>query len=475
MIDFDVIVIGGGPGGYIAAIRCAQLGLRTACVDDRVDEQGESSLGGVCLNVGCIPSKALLDTTHHFHRAQHEFAEHGIAIKGLDIDVATMMARKTRVVKTLTGGIAMLFMKHKITWLKGRGELAGDNRVRVVPHVDDKQATERNEYKTKNIIVATGSSPLMPGEIPEDEKIVDSTGALAFDAVPKRLAVIGGGVIGLELGSVWARLGAKVSVVVRGEQFLKNVDQQLAKAVQQDLEKQGINILLGAKLVSVKAGKKQVDIIYASNDGETKLTVDRVLVATGRNPNSKNIGAEVVGLALDSRGFIEVDNECRTNLPNVFAIGDVVRGPMLAHKASEEGVAVAERIAGQQPEVNYAVIPSVVYTWPELAWVGATTEQLQSADTKFKAGVFPFSSSGRAHASGDTSGMVKILSDAKTDKILGVHIYGPNASELISEAVVAMEYSASAEDLARIVHAHPTLSEAVHEAALAVDGRSLHA
>lgn len=469
MSDFDVIVIGGGPGGYVAAIRCAQLGLKTACIDERVDEQGEPSLGGVCLNVGCIPSKALLDTTHHYHRAQHEFAEHGIAVKGVGIDVATMMARKKKLVKTLTGGIAMLFMKHKVTWLKGRGTLVGDNRVRFTS-----QAEEDKEYQAENIIIATGSSPVMPEGIPEDEKIVDSTGALSFESVPKRLAVIGGGVIGLELGSVWTRLGAKTSVIVRGDTFLKNVDQQLAKAVQQDLQKQGMDILLGTKIESVKPGKKQVTITYATAEGESKLTVDRVLVATGRTPNTQNIGADVGGLSLNARGLIEVDNECRSNLPNVFAIGDVVRGPMLAHKASEEGVAVAERIAGQQPEVNYDVIPSIVYTWPELAWVGSTTEQLKATGIKFNAGVFPFAASGRAHASGDTSGMVKILSDASSDKILGVHIYGPSASELIAEAVVAMEYSASAEDLARIVHAHPTLSEALHEAALAVDGRQIH-
>jgi dihydrolipoamide dehydrogenase len=469
MSDFDVIVIGGGPGGSVAAIRCAQLGLKTACVDERVDEQGTPALGGVCLNVGCIPSKALLDTTHHYHRAQHEFAEHGIGIKGLDIDVATMMARKTKVVKTLTGGIAMLFVKHKVTWLKGHGVLAGENRVRV-----STAGEAEKEFETDHIIIATGSSPVMPKSIPSDEKIVDSTGALAFESVPKRLAVIGGGVIGLELGSVWTRLGAKTSIIVRGKKFLKNVDQQIAKAVQHDLQHQGMDILLGAKLVSVKPGKKQVTLTYATDDGEQKLVVDRVLVATGRSPNTADIGAEVVGLMLDARGFIEVDEQCRSNLPNVFAIGDVVRGPMLAHKASEEGVAVAERIAGQQPEVNYAVIPSVVYTWPELAWVGQTAEQLQAAGIPFKSGVFPFAASGRAHASGDTGGMVKILSDAGTDQILGVHIYGANASELISEAVVAMEYAASAEDLARTVHAHPTLSEAVHEAALAVDGRSLH-
>ena len=471
MSDFDVIIIGGGPGGYVAAIRCAQLGMKTACVDGYLNDQGSPSLGGTCLNIGCIPSKALLDTTHHYHRAQHEFAEHGIKTTGLSIDVATMQARKKKVVDTLTGGISMLFMKNKVTWLKGHGTLVGDHCVSVTEHAGN---TDAQEYKAKNIIIATGSSPVELDGVPYDDKIVNSTGALEFGSVPKRLAVIGGGVIGLELGSVWTRLGSKTTVLVRGDKFLKNVDQQLAKAVQADLEKQGMNICLDAKLVLVKSTAKQVTVTYQTAEGEKKLQVDRLLVATGRTPNSNNIGAETVGLAIDGRGFIQVDEECRTNLPDVYAIGDVVRGPMLAHKASEEGVAVAERIAGQQPEINYAVIPFVVYTWPELAWVGKTSEQLKADSIEFKTGVFPFAASGRAHAAGDTSGMVKILSDEKTDKILGVHIYGPNASELISEAVVAMEYEASAEDIARIVHAHPTLSEAVHEAALAVDGRTIH-
>lgn len=481
MSEFDVIVIGGGPGGYVAAIRCAQLGLKTACVDAYLNDEGKPSLGGTCLNIGCIPSKALLDTTHHFHRAQHEFADHGITAKGLSIDVATMQSRKKSVVDTLTGGISMLFLKHKVTWLKGHGALVSDSRVLVTENADTKNAKankkakkKTQEYQAKNIIIATGSSPVELAGVPYDERVVNSTGALSFDSAPKSLAVIGGGVIGLELGSVWTRLGAKTTVLVRGDTFLKNVDQQIAKAVQGDLEQQGMDICLGAKLVSVKSTAKQVTVIYQTADGEKKLQVDRLLVATGRTPNSSGVGADVVGLKVDSRGFIDVDESCRTNLSNVYAIGDVVRGPMLAHKASEEGVAVAERIAGQQPEVNYAVIPFVVYTWPELAWVGSTTEQLKAEGIDFKMGVFPFAASGRAHAAGDTSGMVKILSDAKTDKILGVHIYGPNASELISEAVVAMEYSASAEDIARIVHAHPTLSEAVHEAALAVDKRTIH-
>ena len=472
MSDFDVIVIGGGPGGYVAAIRCAQLGLKTACIDDRLNEDGKPSLGGTCLNIGCIPSKALLDSSHHYHRAQHEFSNHGITVKGLGIDVPTMMARKQHVVNTLTGGIAMLFVKHKVTWLKGRGTLVGDNRVRFEDH-DEK--IEQKEYQAENIILATGSSPVDLEEAPCDgDKIVDSTGALAFDEVPKRLCILGGGVIGLELGSVWSRLGARTTVLVRGDTFLRNVDQQLANAMKKNLTQQGLDICMGASLVSVKSTTRQVTVTYTDAEGEHKLQVDRLLVATGRRPNSDNIGAEVIGLTMDKRGFIEVDEGCRTNLPGIYAIGDLVRGPMLAHKASEEGMAVAERIAGQQPEVNYGVIPSVVYTWPELAWVGKTSEQLQLEGVVFKAGVFPFIGSGRAHAAGDTAGMVKVLSDDATDKILGVHILGANASELISEAVVAMEYSASAEDLARIVHAHPTMSEAVHEAALAVDGRPIH-
>jgi dihydrolipoamide dehydrogenase len=471
MADFDVIVIGGGPGGYVAAIRCAQLGLNTACIDERVDAQGEAVLGGACLNVGCIPSKALLDSSHHYHRAQQEFVDHGIRFEDLSLDVAAMQQRKREVVRSLTGGVAALFAKHKIHWLQGRGQLVGDKRVQLT----DGASGERRELQADNIIIATGSSPVDLEEAPFDgERIVDSSGALDFAAVPKRLGVIGGGVIGLELGSVWSRLGARTTVLARGETFLRQVDQQLAKAVLKDLQGQGLAVCLGAKLVAVKRTAKQVTLSYQDAEGEHKLQVDRLLVATGRRPNTHDLGAETVGLVLDQRGFIEVDAECRTNLPGVYAIGDVVRGPMLAHKASEEGMAVAERIAGQRPQVNYETIPAVIYTWPELAWVGATSEQLQARGTAFKAGVFPFLANGRARAAGDNHGLVKILSDAASDRILGVHIYGPNASELIGEAVVAMEFAAAAEDLARIIHAHPTLAEAVHEAALAVDGRPLH-
>ncbi len=471
MSDYDVIIIGGGPGGYVAAIRCAQLGMKTACIDDRVDEQGAPSLGGVCLNVGCIPSKALLDSSHHYHRAQHDFAAHGIRTGKISMDVAAMMQRKQQVVQTLTGGIAMLFSKHKIDHLPGRGQLVGEHRVRV--ERDDE--SERQELAADNIIIATGSSVVELEMAPFDqERIVDSSGALAFDEIPRRLGVIGGGVIGLELGSVWSRLGSKTTLLARGEVFLRNVERQIADALQQDIERSDLTLELGARLKSVRATRKQLTVIWENAEGEHKVLLDRLLVAVGRRPNSANIGAETVGLALDARGFIEVDGECRTNLPGVYAIGDVVRGPMLAHKASAEGVAVAERIAGQQPLVNYKTIPSVIYTWPEVAWVGQTSEQLQAEGVAFKSGVFPFAANGRAHAAGDSAGLVKILSDARTDTILGVHIYGANASELIAEAVLAMEYAASAEDLARTIHAHPTLSEALHEAALAVDGDALH-
>ena len=471
MADYDVIVLGGGPGGYVAAIRCAQLGLNTACIDDRVDEQGKPSLGGVCLNIGCIPSKALLDSSHHFHRARHEFASHGITTGEVSIDVATMQQRKQQVVKTLTGGIALLFAKHKVAHIAGRGCLLAERRVRVI----DGQSGEAREYSADNIIVATGSSPVELAEAPFDgERIVDSTGALAFEEVPKRLGIIGGGVIGLELGSVWSRLGTKTTLLVRGETFLGSVDQQLARAAHKDLTDEGLDIRLGARLVAVKKTPKRLSVVYADADGEHSLPLDRLLVAVGRRPNTGDIGAEDIGLKLDARGRIVVDDDCRSNLPGVYAIGDVVRGPMLAHKAAEEGVAVAERIAGQRPEVNYATIPFVIYTWPEIAWVGATEERLKADGVEFRSGVFPFLANGRARAAGETRGMVKILSDPQTDRILGVHIYGANASELIGEAVVAMEFEAAAEDLARTIHAHPTLSETLHEAALAVDGRPLH-
>lgn len=473
MDKYDVVVIGGGPGGYVAAIRAAQLGLKTACVDEWLDPKGNPALGGVCLNVGCVPSKALLDSSHHYHRLQHEFADHGIHVKGASLDVARMMARKEKVCTTLTGGIAALFAKNKVTWLQGHGRLLGDGQIEVTPHA--KANEPASVVEAGNIILATGSVPAGFSGAPFDgDRIVDSTGALNFSEVPKRLAVIGGGVIGLELGSVWNRLGAEVTVLIRRDQFLPAVDRQLADIALKELTAQGMNILLSSTPVSAKATKRNVSVLYEDNEGEKKLTVDRLLVSTGRRPNTRGLNAEEAGLEMDERGFIEVDQLCRTNLPGVYAIGDVVRGPMLAHKASEEGVAVAEHIAGEVAQVNYNTIPWVIYTWPEIAWVGKTSQQLRDSGADIKEGVFTFNANGRAHAMGDTAGMVKIVSDASTDTILGVHIIGPNASELIAEAVVAMEFSASAEDLARTVHAHPTLSEAVHEAALAVDGRAIH-
>ena len=470
MDKFDVVVIGGGPGGYVAAIRCAQLGLLTACVDEWRTPQGKPALGGTCLNVGCIPSKAMLDSSHHYRHLQHDLAAHGITVKGVQLDIATMQARKEKVVRTLTGGVEALFLKHKITWLQGRGSLLENNRVAVQGHDGGKTVVE-----AKNIIIATGSAPASLADTPFDgELIVDSSGALAFGEVPKRLAVIGGGVIGLELGSVWCRLGAEVTILNRGQTLLAKIEEDLAKEAHRQLSAQGLNIRLGAQLDKVSTGKKQVTVRYHDAEGEQELKADRLLVATGRRPHTEGLDTEGVGLAMDERGFIVVDEFCHTNLPGVYAIGDVVRGPMLAHKASEEGVAVAERIAGQASHVNYETIPWVIYTWPEIAWVGRTSQQLQDSNTDFRAGVFPFMGNGRAHAMGDVAGLVKILSDGKTDRILGVHIIGPYASELISEAVTVMEFGGAAEDIARTVHAHPTLSEAMHEAALAVAGRALH-
>lgn len=475
MDKFDVVVIGGGPGGYVAAIRCAQLGMKTAVIDKWLDPTGKPSLGGTCLNVGCIPSKALLDSSHHFHRLQHEFSQHGIKVKNVSLDIEQMMARKDQVCRTLTGGIAMLFTKHKISWLQGHGRLLGGQKVEFISHEGAGGQNKPVTIEAAKIIIATGSVPAEASEIPFDGKyVVDSTGALSFEQVPKRLAVIGGGVIGLELSSVWKRLGSEVSIFIRREQFLPNVDQQLADAAYKILGAQGLDIRLGAKPTGAKVNKNQVTLSFHEKGENKKQNFDRILVAAGRKPNTDGLNAVEAGLQLDDRGFIIVDELCRTNLAGVYAVGDVVRGPMLAHKASEEGVAVAEHIAGQSSHVNYATIPWIIYTWPEIAWVGKTSQELRADGADFKEGTFPFSANGRAHAMGDPQGMVKIISDAKTDRILGVHILGPNASELIAEAVVAMEFHASAEDLARTVHAHPTLSEAMHEAALAVEKRSLH-
>lgn len=473
MKSFDVVVIGGGPGGYVAAIRCAQLGLNTACVESWLDDENKPVLGGTCLNVGCIPSKALLDSSHHFSFIKNEAREHGINVPSVAVDVHRMIDRKKNIVSTLTQGIAGLFRKNKVEWLQGHGRLTSPTEVEVHPVGDGDKETY--SVSTKNIIIATGSVPMsIPPAQVDNELIVDSTGALAFTDVPKRLGVIGAGVIGLELGSVWNRLGSEVIVLEALDDFLATVDRRIAGEAEKLLRKQGLDIRLGARVTGTGCNNREVTITYEADNEKQQLSVDKLIVAVGRKPNTEGLGAEEIGLEVDERGFIVVDEHCHTGTGNIFAIGDVVRGPMLAHKASEEGVAIAEQIAGLPGHMNYAAIPWVIYTWPEIAWAGKTEQELKAAGVEYKTGSFPLAASGRARAMGETSGMVKMLSDAQSDRILGVHILGPNASELISEAVVALEFDASAEDLARTIHAHPTLAEAVHEAALAVDGRAIH-
>jgi dihydrolipoamide dehydrogenase len=471
--QFDVVVIGGGPGGYIAAIRAAQLGFSTACVDEWKTGTGAPALGGTCTNVGCIPSKALLQSSEHFDQAGHHFADHGIGMKDLAIDVAKMLGRKDQVVKQNNDGILYLFKKNKVVFFHGRASFAGAKDGRYVLHV---VGADEETLIAQHVIVATGSSPrALPGVPFDEEFILSNDGALRIPAVPKKLALIGSGVIGLEMGSVWRRLGAEVTVLEALPTFLGAVDEQVAKEAYKAFTKQGLKIELGVKVGEIKKSGDGVDVSYVNAKGEPKvLAVDRLIVSIGRVPNTQGLKPEAVGLALDERGAIVVDDECRSKLPNVWAIGDVVRGPMLAHKAEEEGVAVAERIAGQHGHVNFNTVPWVIYTSPEIAWVGQTEQQLKAAGRAYKAGSFPFLANGRARALGDTSGFVKMLADAKTDEILGVHIIGPQASELIAEAVVAMEFKASSEDIARICHAHPSLSESTKEAALAVDKRTLN-
>jgi dihydrolipoamide dehydrogenase len=471
--QFDVVVIGGGPGGYVAAIRAAQLGFKVACIDDAQNAKGGPALGGTCTNVGCIPSKALLQSSEHFEHAGHAFKEHGIDVAGLSLNLPQMLKRKDSVVKANNDGIVYLFKKNKVTFFHGRGTLAGKAGEGFTVNVS---GPTTDTLSAKNVIVATGSNPRELPNAPFDEKLIlSNTGALAIDAVPARLGVIGAGVIGLEMGSVWRRVGSKVTVLEGLPAFLGAVDQQIAKEAQKAFTKQGLDIHLGVKIGNITKGDNSVTVEYADATGAAQTaTFDRLIVSIGRVPNTNGLGFESVGLQLDERGFVAVDDECRTGVPGIWAVGDVVRGPMLAHKAEEEGVAVAERIAGQHGHVNFNTIPWVIYTSPEIAWVGRTEEQLKKDGVAYKAGTFPFMANGRARALGDTTGMVKVIADASTDEILGVHIVGPVASELISEAVVAMEFKASAEDIARICHAHPTLSEATKEAALAVDKRSLN-
>ncbi len=473
MDNYEVLVIGAGPGGYVAAIRCAQLGMKTACVDRWLDESNTPALGGTCLNVGCIPSKALLDSSHHFEFITHQAAEHGITVGQAAIDVGAMMKRKERIVRTLTQGIAGLFRKHKIEWLQGQARLLGERRVAITP--TGREPSTDTLVSASHIIIATGSVPAtLPQARVDNQRIVDSTGALAFTEVPERLVLIGAGVIGLELGSLWHRLGSQVILLEALEEFLPAADESIAQEALKVLTRQGLDIRLGTKVTATELAPDEVSIHFEQEGTQHKLSADKLVVAVGRKPNLEGLNAEAYGLKMDPWGFIEVDEYCRTSLANVYAIGDVVRGPMLAHKAMEEGVAVAEQIAGQHSSINYATIPWVIYTWPEIAWVGKTEQSMKAEGGDYQIGTFPFTASGRARALGDTGGLIKIIGDRETDRILGVHILGPSASELIAEAVVAMEFAASTEDLARTIHAHPTLSEALHEAALAVDKRSLH-
>ena len=471
--EFDVIVIGAGPGGYIAAIRAAQLGMNVACIDEWKNSKGGPAPGGTCTNVGCIPSKALLQSSEHFEHANKHFADHGISVSDVKMDVAKMLGRKDTVVKQNNDGILYLFKKNKVAFFHGRGSFVkavdGGYEIKVAGAAEE-------SLVAKQVIVATGSNArALPGAPFDEQNILSNDGALRIGAVPKKLGLIGSGVIGLEMGSVWRRLGSEVTVLEALPTFLGAVDEQIAKEAHKSFTKQGLKIELGVKVGEIKSGKKGVSVAWTDAKSEAQtLQVDKLIVSIGRVPNTTGLNADAVGLKLDERGAIVVDADCRTSLPGVWAVGDVVRGPMLAHKAEEEGVAVAERIAGQHGHVNFNTVPWVIYTSPEIAWVGQTEQQLKAEGRAYKAGTFPFLANGRARALGDTTGMVKMLADAVTDEILGVHIVGPMASELIAECVVAMEFRASSEDIARICHAHPSLSEATKEAALAVDKRALN-
>ena len=472
--SFDVVVIGGGPGGYTAAIRAAQLGLSTACIDDWTRAGGKPAPGGTCTNVGCIPSKALLQSSENFEHAGHAFAEHGIDVQGLAIDVKRMLARKEKVVAQNNDGILYLFKKNKIAFFHGRGSFAGAASGDGWPiRVDGPGAAE---LVARHVIIATGSKPRPLPQIAIDNVcVLDNEGALAIPDVPKRLGVVGAGVIGLEMGSVWRRLGSQVSVLEALPTFLGAADEAIAKEAAKVFARQKLAIETGINITKVDIANDAVNVAYTDAKGAAQaVTFDKLIVSIGRIPFTEGLNAQAVGLALDARGFVDVDDDCRTNLPNVWAIGDVVRGPMLAHKAEEEGVAVAERIAGQHGHVDFNTVPWVIYTSPEIAWVGKTEQQLRADGVDYRAGAFPFSANGRARALGDTRGFVKIVAERASDRILGVHMIGPYVSELIAEGVVAMEFGAASEDLARICHAHPSLSEATKEAALAVEGRTLN-
>ncbi|WP_321797067.1 dihydrolipoyl dehydrogenase [Caballeronia sp. J97] len=475
--EFDVVVIGAGPGGYIAAIRAAQLGKTVACIEKWKNPAGALKLGGTCLNVGCIPSKALLASSEEFENASKHLADHGISVSDVKLDVSKMLARKDGIVEKMTKGIEFLFRKNKITWLKGHGKFTGKNAAGVQIEVSGEGEAE--VVTAKNVIIATGSKARHLPNIPVDNKLIaDNEGALSFDSVPKKLAVIGAGVIGLELGSVWRRLGAEVTVLEALPQFLGAADESLAKEAAKQFKKQGLDIHLGVKIGEVKTSQGNeggVSIAYTDNAGNAQtLEADRLIVSIGRVPNTDNLGLEAIGLKANERGFIDVDDHCATSVPNVYAIGDVVRGPMLAHKAEDEGVAVAEIIDGQKPHIDYNCVPWVIYTEPEIAWVGKTEQQLKAEGREIKTGQFPMMANGRALGIGKAEGFVKMIADAKTDEILGVHVIAADASDLIAEAVVAMEFKAASEDIGRICHPHPSLSEVMREAALAVDKRALN-
>jgi dihydrolipoamide dehydrogenase len=466
---YDVIVIGSGPAGYVAAIRASQLGLKTACIEKSFDADGNSQLGGTCLNVGCIPSKALLDSSHRYSDAINHLSNHGIEVSKPKLDIAKMMERKNKIVTQLTTGVSGLFKANKVTQILGHAKIIDSNHVEVI----SKDGSETLE--TKNIVIATGSSPInIPVAEINNKDIVDSTGALEFDSVPKKLGIIGAGVIGLELGSVWSRLGSEVTVLEAMDEFLPMADKRIAKDVLKEFNTQGLNINLGCKVTSAISNNKDITVTYENNGNTTELKVDKLIVAVGRSPNTENLLDKNCGLSIDEKGFIPVNDFCETNVQNIWAVGDVVRGPMLAHKASEEGIMVVERIAGKHAEMEYDLVPSVIYTHPEVAWVGQTEEDLSAAGIEFKTGSFPFAANGRALASGESAGFIKVIADKKTDTILGVHAFGPSAADIVQQGVVAMEFGASAEDLGLTIFSHPTVSEALHEAALAVNGQAIH-
>ena len=467
---FDVIVIGSGPAGYVCAIRCAQLGLSTAVVEQNVNEQAQPLLGGTCLNVGCIPSKALLDSSHRYAEAAGHLSDHGIGVEGVSLDVAGMMARKEKIVSQLTGGVSGLLKANGVTVITGSAVLLAGRQVEVTD-----ASGEKSTHTADNIVLAAGSEPAAIPPAPVDgDRVVDSTGALCFEAVPERLGVIGAGVIGLELGSVWARLGADVVMLEAMDQFLPNMDEQIAAESAKIFAKQGLDIRLGARVTDVAVNGDNVSVAYTQGDSSETLEFDRLIVAVGRTPCTEKLFAADSGVTVDERGFVFVNDYCATEAPGVWAVGDIVRGPMLAHKGSEEGVMVAERIHGKAAQLNYDVIPSIIYTHPEVAAVGKTEQDLKAEGVEYKAGSFPFAAIGRAMASGETEGLVKILSDADSDQILGAHVVGPSAADLVQQIVIAIEMAASTEDLQLMVFGHPTMSEAVHEAALSVDDRAIH-